>query len=293
MSSIRAYGKVILVLGLVTQINFCYSQERRISHIDTEQETVIEFLLNDVTYKRINLIESSRYASLKYPSSRKGKIIQYDISHAEPPVILRSFFLEINPDTLQWLKPLQMHASSSVEIQHNYAIVFDNLYLDWNNVGPLGIRSAVTVYNESGEVVATLPENNDGFIEASITKNGKYLATLYGDNLPEVEFTLLPSPGFKLFDLQRKTCLVNIPSGEFDVYPTSVSGNILIEVLRFRGGEYQYHFYDTDSRIVYKRSFSGADIGNFVGFTKDGICIREGKDEKLLSFASDFTCSNF
>lgn len=281
----------VVLYILVFTISLANAQGK-INHLEEIQ--VIEFVSSagSIT-KRIDLLENSVYARLQYPFSKEKGSIRYDISGIDRTVILDSFFIGSYKDECSHLQVVSISAHSRAEIISNYAMVFDNLYLNAKG-GPLAVRATVRIYNEKGDIVSTLPESNEGYREASITANGKYFAALYGDMLGEIECTQIPSQGFRLYDLENKLCLVDIRStNNTDVYPTSVTGNILIEVNRHRSGKYEYYFFDTDARILYRRYFTTDEIGKFIRFSKEGILLKHDKTEKFLSFEKDFTCSNF
>jgi hypothetical protein len=274
----------IVVANVFAQAN------KPIRHLESTHQIEFRASDNKVT-KVLDVINNNRYARLNYQASTTSAGVAYRLKPGEKTSVLNSFFLK-KKEGMEQLNPQGLKATSDVLISENHVVIADHLTMYGGGI--LGVKSVATVFDKTGTKIATLPENNDGYYAPVVTGDGKYLATTYGDFITDVDFTLLPFPGFRIYDLRSNSIVFERQaSSDFDVYPPSSRLNMIIEVLAHRGSLYEYLFILPGQRIIYSRKFTADEVGRFADFTQEGVKIKENGKERHIRFDKEFTRESF
>lgn len=180
-----------------------------------------------------------------------------------------------------------------VLVINNFALVTFDLRLQAELGDIVGLRSQLTVFNSNGEIHTTLPENNNGYIEPTITGDGKYIAALGGGVSVESEFSLLELPNFTIYNTNGEV-IYNLKSGsEFSILPPSTVDNMIIEVLQFPNNSYKYLIFFPNEHVVYERTYQTNDIGKLTDINTNGFVFKENGQSKTERFDKFFTKSTF
>lgn len=285
---VSIFLSVLVISSTIAQEN------NQIRHLQTNRGDEIEFRSSEKkVLKVINVLNSNPYSKLKYQSTSLSGKVNYKISNTDKAELLSSFFLNASKHEIRRLNPSGLKASSDILLNGNYVVVADHLTM-YGGEGVLGVKSIATVFNREGIKVAVLPENNDGYFSPVVTENGKYLATNYGDVADHVDFTLLPTPGFRIYDTNTNSVIYELSStNHFDVLPPSVDNDMIIEVLRYPNDQYEYIVFRPEERILFKKKFSREEVGRLVRFSSDGLVMKINGREELVRFDTGFTQSSF
>ncbi|MGC3946370.1 MAG: hypothetical protein QM762_17930 [Chryseolinea sp.] len=263
--------------------------QQRIVHVVNGKEDKIEFRSSDSRLMKVVDVRSSNpYLKLKYPFTEKSGRVQYILKAEDKIPVLKLFFGDSRGNATK-LNPVALSTMSDVAESKNHVVVSDHLML--HGSGVLGIKSRATIYNNDGSTLTVLPENNDGYIGPVVTSNGHFLATNYGDIVVDAEYSLLPSPGFRIYDLNTKAVVFDLqPLGEIQS-PVAVE-NLIVQVI-VTSGRHEYFVIDSSQRQLYRKSFTVEEVGRFVRFSQEGFVIKDAAGERLLRYDMDFSPSTF
>jgi hypothetical protein len=288
--------KCLPLLWFLSTTSLYGQQVPPIRHVQTGALNKLEFISPDnKVLKTMDLSKHSPYNTLRYPAVRQNTDTRYNVKNLDRGSVLNTFFLRPEDRTQSLsFKPSALLAQTNAVVDKAFVVVSDQLTMFDEDGGILGIKSQAKVYNNEGKLLAALPENNDGYFEMSVAGSGKFLGTLFGDVAADAEQTLLPPPGFRLYDLQSGRIIYELRSpNEYSVYPTMSRNNLIIETLGYPNDRHEYLVFDTSNRTLYRKFFSTTEVGQLRKITDTAFIFSDGKNERVVNYQSEFNKSSF
>lgn len=266
-------------------------QTKSIHHIRTDQENKIEFRSGDKVQKVIDVAARNPYRKLEYQFDAKSGEARYRLKENDKISLLNSFSREGDKDRVMTLRPSLLTALSDVTQSNSFVVISDHLTL-YDESGVIGVKSRAEIYNTDGALMATMPENGDGYFGPVVTDDGRYLGANFGDIAADVDYSMVPSPGFRVYDLNSRTVIYEIQPPGMVHAPVSF-GDLIIQVIGQPNNRLEYYVFRPSERLLFRRVFSVEEIGNFVRFTAEGVTTKVNGTEILLRFKGDFSQSTF
>lgn len=280
----------IIMLSLICVV--ALAQDQQLSIVVTQEDGSREVLqfkdsLSQEVISTLDAVASNPFNQLNYPikeTNEKGNNI-YDLTGADTKQLLGNLPNNARGET-EAIELTSAVTNEEVYANGNFAVVTYKMNMFGEEGGIAAMKGAAVVLNSKGEQVGTLPESDQGYRQTVITEDGRYVAYLYGETVVESSFSTVESPGFAIYDLQKKAKIVNVPSGQdFSVRPPFTYGNMIIEVLGEKGDDYTYHIYQPHQQVVYKKTYSREQKGQLKDITKEGFLFKDGR---LDRYDSDF-----
>ncbi|HYG01936.1 MAG TPA: hypothetical protein VD927_05785 [Chryseosolibacter sp.] len=286
---------LLFVLLLTLHAASATAQTNHVSHIQNGTQNIVEFRdKQNKLLKTLDLTTSSPYMKATTKWERTWGSSRFKISAKEVPELVNGFFDRSNfpKESTSKLNPEVITTASDVVISNHHVIIADQLMLYGVEGGLIGVRSQVKVYNRDGNLIGSLPENNEGYYEPVVTSDGEYLAANFGALTAHVDYTLVPHVGFRVYDLKTNKIIFELGKADssYDVLSPAVHNDMIIQVLDLNNDQYEYFVILPMQKKIYRKVFSREEVGNFVRIESDKFILRgSGNVEVPIEFEKSFT----
>jgi hypothetical protein len=284
-----------LLMAFSILVGFSIAQTNPVLHIQNTSENKLEFRSKqNQLLKTLDLTLSNPYLKSGNRWERASGSSQFTASADAAPGLVSGFFdrSKFSKEEIGRLRPQTLSTFSDVVIGPNHAIVADQLMLFGEEGGLIGVKSQLKVYDQRGNLVGSLPENNDGYYEPVVTNDAQYIALNFGALSVHADYNLVPSVGFRIYDLRSNAKVFELSRANtsYDVLSPVVQDDIFIQVLDLNNDQYEYLVIDPRNKKMYRKIFTRNDVGNFIRFEKDKFIMR-GRDggEIAIEFEKSFT----
>lgn len=254
----------------------------------------IEIVHHDsTTAKSIDVFNRNPFTKINLPAEKIGNKVRFTITDTSRAVIDQFFEHLKSPYDHAMIKPTKLVADSEVATTRNYLIIADHLTM-LGEGGILGVKSRAEVYDDKGNLIHTLPENNDGYFAPIITDDGKYLATQFGDIVPDADFTLMPPPGIRIYETRTNAVIVEMKSDPaFSIYPPAKINNLILIVRGTKNDFYEYNIIDPSTRTCFTRNFSNEELSGLKDITAFGFVFQRQQKKEVLAYENNFVKKRF
>ncbi len=251
--------------------------------------TNIEF--QNAGTSKFDIQKNNPYNKLNHPvkSINTSGTKIYDLSHLKIRDIIKSSLSAVTiNDSLLKIPMTQASSSFSFFSGENDIVVAYEL----NYYGIEGIiysEGTIVVLDNKGSIVSTVEDIPYGCYSPRITKNGSFVAFLLGDIQAYSNFSLVGVMTFVIKDLASGRTIYELKgNSEFSIYEPVVHENLIIELIKVPGNQYEYQVFDPQKRIVYKKRYSREEIGELKAYTVTGFLFEDKSGTQKIDLFEDF-----
>ncbi len=287
--SILTFVFILMYSTVLTQENYQIFRDKP----GNAKEILFYDSLQQAITAKVNLNDLNPFNgyNFRYIDNESG-YDYYDLQNEDRRKVVDCFFPDnkIKDEQLERFNSTKANIRQSViEKEMILIVVFALEILDQEDL-QIGNRKEILIFDRHGELLAKIPENSDGFLNPTVTEDGKYLGYSYGSTIVDLPDITVPH-GLKIYDIKKNQLVLDLKEVFFN---RPVSFGRYIRISEPSVDSRTFYIIDPNTSTIYRRTFSISEVNEIQKFDKEGVSIgdKNGYHYKLL-FKHDFEIMNY